>query len=112
QHAGLHQGDHRHLRSGGGLSSAAYAGGEGPRSRPDEFLRAIRLDRALSPNENGRAGEGMEAIARRARQARRPLRVHSVRLLLSWLSQLLVEFGPLSGAGGAAASLSLAGRQS
>ena len=36
-------------------------------------------------------------------KTRRPLRMHSVRLLLDLLPELLVEFGPLSRAGGAVA---------
>ena len=49
------------------------------------------------------AGEGMEAEPRGPRQARRHVRMHSVRLLLDLVPELLVEFGPLSRPGGAAA---------
>ena len=44
-------------------------------------------------------------------EARRALRVHSVRVLLDVVPELLVESGALFGAGGVAAILSLAGRQ-
>ena len=40
--------------------------------------------------------EGMAAVARGPREARRPLRVHPVRLLLDLVPELLVELGPLS----------------
>ncbi len=43
-----------------------------------------------------RAGKGMEAEPRGPTEARRPLRVHPVRLLLDILPKLLVEFGSLS----------------
>ena len=56
------------------------------------------------------AGKGMAAIARGPRQARRPLRVHPLRLLLDLLPVLLVERRPLSRPGGPAAGLSLADR--
>ena len=39
------------------LSAAAHAGGQGPRAGHDEFLRAIRVDPALSADEIGDAGE-------------------------------------------------------
>ena len=57
-----------------------------------------------------RAGEGMAAVARGTRQARRALRVHSLRLLLDLLPELLVERRPLPGSGGPASGLSLARR--
>ena len=49
------------------------------------------------------SGKGMEAEPRRAAKARRALRVHPLRMLHDIVSKLLVEFGPLSGAGRAAA---------
>ena len=54
--------------------------------------------------------EGMAAEPRRPQQARRPLRVHPVRLLLDVVPELLVERRPLSRPGRAAAGLSLADR--
>ena len=54
------------------------------------------------------AGEGMAAGARGPLEARWPLRVHPVRVLLDVVSELLVERRPLSRAGGPAAGLSLA----
>ena len=57
----------------------------------------------------GRTGDRVEAIARRPRQARRPLRMHPVRLLFDVVPELLVEFGALSRSRLAAAVLSLAG---
>ena len=80
------------------LSAAAPAGGEGPRAGPHQFLRAARLDAAVAADRHGRAGEGVEADQGGPRQARRPLRVHPVRLLLDLVPELLVEFGPLSSA--------------
>jgi succinate dehydrogenase / fumarate reductase iron-sulfur subunit len=54
--------------------------------------------------------QGMEAEPRGPREARRPLRVHPVRLLLDLLPELLVERRPLSRPGRPAAGLSLADR--
>ena len=51
--------------------------------------------------------QGMEAEPRRPAEARRPLRVHPVRLLLDLVPELLVERGALSRAGGAAAGVPL-----
>ena len=59
---------------------------------------------------HGRARDGMAANPGGALEARRPLRVHPVRLLHHLLPELLVERRPLPRPGGAAASLSLADR--
>ena len=48
QHAGLHQGLRGCARRREDLSAAAHAGGEGPGSRPHEFLRAVRGGEALA----------------------------------------------------------------
>ena len=56
------------------------------------------------------AREGMEAEPRGPRQARRHVRMHPVRLLLDLVPELLVEFGPLSRSGGAAAGQPLGRR--
>ena len=74
------------------------------------LLRPARLDRAVAEDLDADAGEGMAADARGPRQARRPLRVHPVRLLLDLVPELLVERRALSRPGGAAAGLSLADR--
>src|SRR5690348_3471145 len=111
QHARLHQGDHGRVGADCDLSAAAYAGGEGSRPGHDEFLRAIRLDRTLSADEIAGAGERVETVAGRARKARRALRVHSLRLLLDLMPELLVEFGALSRTRRAAPVLPLARRQ-
>ena len=81
---------------GAHLSAAAYAGGEGPDPGSHEFLRAICLDRALAEDQDADAAEGMEAEPRGSREARRTLRMHSLRLLLDILPELLVERRPLS----------------
>src|SRR4051812_48706954 len=46
------------------------------------------------------AAEGMAAESRRSRKARRTVRVHSLRLLLDVVPELLVEFRALPWAGG------------
>ena len=111
QYARLHQGDRRRKGAGEDLSAAASAGGQGPGARPDEFLRAIRLDRAVAENGDAGAGEGMAAKPRGPRQARRHVRMHSVRLLLDLMPELLVEFRALSRAGRAAAGQPLGAGQ-
>ena len=55
-------------------------------------------------------GKGAAAVAAGAREARRALRMHPVRLLLDLLSELLVERRSLSRPGDPAAGLSLADR--
>ena len=68
------------------------------------------LDRAMAQNRFAGAGKGMAAIARGASQTRWPLRMHSLRLLLDVLSELLVAGRPLPGSGGSPPGLSLARR--
>ena len=103
QHARLHQGDERGERRGAHLSAAAYAGGQGPGARPHQLLRPARLDQAVAADRVADAAEGVEAEPRRPAKARRPLRMHPVRLLLDLVPELLVECGPLSRPGGAVA---------
>ena len=75
-----------------------HAGGQGPGAGPHQFLRAIRLDRAVAEDHHADAAEGMEAEPRGPREARRPLRMHPVRLLLDLVPELLVEQRALSSA--------------
>ena len=108
QYARLHQGPRHHRRRSAYLPAAAHAGGEGLGARPHQLLRAVRGCEALAadahaasagwraPAEQGRPGEGGQA-----------LRLHSLRLLLHQLPQLLVEQRPLSRARGAARGLPL-----
>ena len=68
---------------GADLSAAAHAGGEGPRAGHDAFLRAVRLDQAVAAHaEPGAAGSRAPAVAGGPQEARRPVRVHPVRVLL------------------------------
>ena len=86
----------REGRRGEDQSAAASAGREGPGARPDQFLRAICLDRAVAEDHDADAAEGMAAEPRGPRKARRPLRMHSLRLLLDLVPELLVEQRALS----------------
>ena len=73
----------RHRRGRGAghdLPAAAPGGDQGSRSRPHDLLCAARLDRAVAEDREPGAGEGMAAIARGTGEARRPLRMHPVRL--------------------------------
>ncbi len=97
--------------AGQDLPAAAYAGDQGPRARPHQFLCPAPLDRALAEDGDAGAGKGMAPEPCRPREARRPLRVHPLRLLLRLLPELLVERRPLSRPRRAAAGLSLADRQ-
>ena len=65
QHARLHPGHADDRRRGPHLSAAAYGGGEGSRSRPHQFLRPARLDRAVAQDRYAGAGAGMAADATR-----------------------------------------------
>ena len=96
--------------AGDHLSAAAPGGDQGSGARSLGLLRPARFDRAMAEDREPGAGEGMAAVAGGAGEARRPLRMHPVRVLLDVLPELLVERRPLSRAGGAAAGLSLAHR--
>ena len=61
----------RRKSAGEDLPAAASAGGERPGAGPEEFLRAIRLDRAVAQDNDAGAGKRMEAEPRRPREARR-----------------------------------------
>ena len=78
------------------LSAAASAGDQGSRARPHHLLRPAPLDRAVAPDRDADAGEGVAAVACRPREARRLLRVHPLRLLLGVVPVLLVERRALS----------------
>src|SRR4029078_1926643 len=71
QHACLYEDDRRCARAGENLSAAASACGEGPGARPEEFLRAICLDRAMAGDVDAHRREGVAAIAPGSRQAPR-----------------------------------------
>ena len=72
-------------------AAAEPAGGQGPGARPDAVLRPVRLDRAVAAHHYARAAGRMAAIRSGSRQARRPLRMHPLRLLLDLMPELLVE---------------------
>ena len=65
--------------------------------RPDRghepVLQAVPLDQAVPGQRHAAAGEGAPAVARGARGARRPLRMHPVRVLLDRVPVVLVEPG-------------------
>ena len=95
----LHHRDRGSEGRGPDHAAAAHGRDQGPRPRFHPFLRPICLDRALAEDQDADAlGQGAAAVARGPRQARRPLRVHPVRLLLDLLPELLVEFATSSSA--------------
>lgn len=62
EHARLHQVHERgrsERRAAARAALAASASGQGPRSRPDEFLRTARIDRTLAANRVTHTTEGM-----------------------------------------------------
>src|SRR3546814_8979396 len=74
------------------LPAAAHGSHQGSRPRLHPFLCAICVDRALAQDQDDDAErQGAAAIARGAREARRSLRMHPLRLLLDELPELLVE---------------------
>ena len=89
-----------------GLNALSQATGT-QNAAVSDARRAICLDRAVAEDDLADAAEGMEAEPRGARKARRSLRMHSVRLLLDLMSELLVEQRPLSRPGRAAAGESM-----
>ena len=98
---------------GAGRAAAAARAARDP--RPDRghepVLQAVPLDQAVPRQRHAAAGEGAAAVARGARGARRPLRVHPVRVLLDVVPVVLVEPGQVRRARRAAAGLPLHRRQ-
>ncbi len=64
------------------LSAAASRSGQGSGAGPHEFLRAAQVDRAVAADLDADAAERMAPGPRGPREARRPLRVHPLRVLL------------------------------
>ena len=70
--------------------AAAPAGGQGPRSGHDALLRPACVDQAVDARRAAsRAGSGATPVEGGAREARRALRMHPVRVLLHELPELL-----------------------
>src|SRR4029079_11533756 len=70
-------------------------------------LQAVPLGEALPRERRAAAGEGAAAVARGPRGAERPLRMHTVRVLLDLVPVFLVEPGQVRRPGGTAAGLPL-----
>ena len=95
----LHHRDRGSEGRGADHAAAAHGRGQGPGPRLHPFLRPICLDPAVAEDGDARAvGQGAAAVARGPGEARRPLRVHPVRLLLDQLPELLVELATSSSA--------------
>ena len=71
--------------------AAAHGRGQGPRPRPHPCLCPICADPAVAEDVEPGAVARAAAVARGPREARWPLRVHPVLLLLDQLPELLVE---------------------
>ena len=76
-----------------------------------QFFKQYHSIKPYVVNDDAAAGEGAPAVARGARGAGRPLRVHPVRLLLDRVPVVLVEPGQVRRPGGPAAGLPLHRRQ-
>ena len=76
-----------------------------------QFFKQYHSIKPYLVNDDAAAGEGAAAVARGARGAQRPVRVHPVRLLLDLLPVLLVEPGQVRRPGRPAAGLPLHRRQ-
>ena len=75
------------------------------------FYAQLQLGRALAQDGHADAPQGAAAVQAGSREARWPLRVHPVRLLLDGMPELLVDLGSLSRPGDPAAGLPLGDRQ-
>ena len=75
------------------------------------FFKQYHSIKPYLVNDDAAAREGAAAVARGARRAQRPVRVHPVRELLDQLPELLVEPGQVRRPGRAAAGLPLHRRQ-
>src|SRR5260221_2138908 len=90
------------------LSAAAHASHQGSGPGSHQFLCSIRLDQTLAADPNAcAAGWGAAAVEGGSGKGGSPLGVHTVRLLLDELPQLLVEQRALLGAGRAVGRLPL-----
>ena len=76
-----------------------------------QFFKQYHSIKPYLINDDAAAGEGAPAVARGARRAERPVRVHPVRELLDLLPELLVEPGQVRRPGRPAAGLPLHRRQ-
>jgi hypothetical protein len=76
-----------------------------------QFFKQYNSIKPYLINDNAAAREGAPAVARGARRAQRPVRVHPVRQLLHQLPQLLVEPRQVRRPGRSAAGLPLHRRQ-
>ena len=96
-------------REGAGRAAAAAraAGDPRPDRRHEPVLQAVPLDQAVPRQRHAAAGEGAAAVARGPRGARRPVRVHPVRVLLDRVPVVLVESGQVRRPGRAARRLPL-----
>ena len=88
-------------------AAAGPAGDPRPDRRHDAVLQAVPLDQAVRDQQRPAARARAAAVARRARGAERPLRVHPVRVLLDRVPVVLVEPGQVRRPGGPAAGLPL-----
>ena len=76
-----------------------------------QFFKQYHSIKPYLVNDDAAAREGAPAVARGARRAQRPVRVHPVRELLDQLPELLVEPGQVRRPGRPAAGLPLHRRQ-
>jgi hypothetical protein len=76
-----------------------------------QFFKQYNSIKPYLINDNAAAREGAPAVARGARRAQRPVRVHPVRQLLHQLPELLVEPRQVRRPGRSAAGLPLHRRQ-
>ncbi|URE00376.1 hypothetical protein MUK42_19429 [Musa troglodytarum] len=101
QHRGLSEARRRrYLDSHDDHPSPPHVRHQGPRCRPHQLLPAAQADRAMAEDQEA-TGEGkrVPAVAGGAEEARRALRVHSLRMLQHGMSCLLVESGSFLGTG-------------
>src|SRR6188508_1673883 len=110
QLAGLHAFHLRHGNTGDDLPARQYEGHQGPRSRPDPRLRAVRGDPAMASLQDARAREGATTICRGARPDRWLLRMYPLLLLHLRLPKPLVEWRSFSRASGTSSGVALADR--
>ncbi len=81
----------REERQAGAAAVAGLAGDSRSRHRHEPVLPAVRKDPSVPDQRSAGAGAGATAVAGGSREARRPVRVHSVRVLFDGVSVVLVE---------------------
>ena len=91
QHSCLSESHRTHFRPNQDLSAASYLRRQGSSARLDQLLQTVQIDPALLEAEDASTRKGESAVDCRPQEAGWLVRMHSMRMLLHLVSELLVE---------------------